>query len=315
MFEGLKSKFVWFAKISSAKFGSMLFAILACLGSLNTKGLHAASFQIVEAVYAGKGFQANMPNIKAIVLEGVIEAGDAKKLSDLLLGAADKEIDVRQTYLRSPGGVLVEGFEIGRIIRQSGIIAIAPDLWPVGDVPYCVMPFLEGRTQYPDDPKCICGSACAIAWFGGIARWGNVGLHRSYVSRSSPDIGFRMTEDLLRESYGQISDYLDEMRIPIDVVEKILSTSSSQISYLSEEEQAKLNLDRVFEEYLISSCGDYPFMPWDEYLLFSLAAKEGDANVQLDKNERAALKFMRYADSAYARCFEETHRSIIELAN
>ena len=82
--------------------------------------------------------------IQILHFEGRIEAGDLKRIRDLVpkVKSLNPENQVYVSW-HSPGGSLGEGMEIGRYLREQGIGTIVP-------------------------PSGICASACVIAFWGGF---------------------------------------------------------------------------------------------------------------------------------------------------
>jgi hypothetical protein len=116
--------------------------------------------------------------------------------------------------LISNGGSAYEAIKIGRLIRRYLITTYVPR---VG----C------GSTG------CVCASACALIWFGGIERLGVVGLHRPRID--NPDFASQSPEEatrLYRSVLYDITSYLEEMEVPRPIIEATVATSSSEIRWV-----------------------------------------------------------------------------------
>ncbi|MCA0930171.1 hypothetical protein [Ruegeria profundi] len=168
-----------------------------------------------------------------VLIEGPFEAGDADFLEATIKRQNSRNRFVPTVGLKSPGGLVDEGIAIGRILRKYRIHVEAPV--DVGEAAgFCgKMDHLSRRKQLQpgDDPECMCNSACALAWFGGVTRSGRVGLHHSYL-KSDSATNLDDLEEVLVHSRQKISDYLREMRVPLEVSERVFATPSAQLDYI-----------------------------------------------------------------------------------
>ena len=190
-----------------------------------------------------------------LYIVGPIVGGDSEQF---LYSLAERTSEPRSIKLRSPGGLVSEALEIGRMIRRYRLVTSAPSL-PLNNF-YC--PGNIGKL-HADQGNCICASSCAMIWLGGIMRFGSVGIHRSYLSGQVPS--FEDYENDLQTSHDSIADYLTEMRVPNWVEDKIFETSSEELTIISAStpsgpfEPWKLQpiiIDAIFQEYALAMCGD-----------------------------------------------------------
>jgi hypothetical protein len=115
--------------------------------------------------------------------------------------------------LISNGGSAYEGMKIGRL-RKYLITTYVP---------------LNGCGS----TGCVCASACALIWFGGVERLGIVGLHRPRFD--DPDFASQPPEEatkLYRKVLNNIESYLEEMEVPRPIIPAMVATSSSEVRWV-----------------------------------------------------------------------------------
>ena len=200
--------------------------------SLGTVSAHAGAMTIrVESPDSFKVL-SQIPRVN-IFLEGEIDAGAPARLAPVLKRAEETGADV---YLDSPGGSLLAGMEIGRMLRRAGAnthvgsaVIQKPD------------PRYPGA-QLMDALPGGCYSSCALAFLGGVYRFMNdgskYGVHRfSRDARPSP-------EDL--ESAQVISAavgaYIREMGAAPEVFDLMVQAGKDSIRVLTPTELTRLNV-------------------------------------------------------------------------
>lgn len=108
-------------------------------------------------------------------VSGVVRKGDYEKVRAFY--AANHPI-LNLFSISSPGGDVDEALKIGRLFRKYLVNIRAPlHLHMAGRLERVLL----GRDQplpCQSASDCVCASACALIWFGGIERSGTVGLHR-----------------------------------------------------------------------------------------------------------------------------------------
>lgn len=142
----------------------------------------------------------------------------------------------------SPGGDLVAGIELGRLIRERGATTAIGETRDIerDDEPY------EG--YYPDiqhDRPGICASACAFAFMGGIEREigrdDRLGVHR--FSARKGEISSEATQMLA----GLSLLHTVQMGVDPAVIVAASAAAPDEIYWFSTEELARFNLDTTAE--------------------------------------------------------------------
>jgi hypothetical protein len=187
-------------------------------------------------------------------LSGQIFKGDYEKVAALL--EANRPF-LNVFALDSPGGDVDDALKIGRLLRKHLVETWAPIPFPIGGA--LVVPGVvagdEKLVSLCSGPGCNCASACALIWFGGVARVGTVGLHRPstgdpvfrQMSPSNASTGYRREVD-------DIVAYLDEMEVPKSIVESMVNTSSDDLRWVGAVNEG---LDRPYSiaEWEDATCG------------------------------------------------------------
>jgi hypothetical protein len=90
-----------------------------------------------------------------VLIAGQIEAGDAEKFQHI---TANTQMAI--VVFSSPGGLLMEGLNIGADIKQRGYVTAVAE-------------------------NTLCASACALAWLGGARRLmtnsSKIGFHAAFI--------------------------------------------------------------------------------------------------------------------------------------
>jgi hypothetical protein len=183
-------------------------------------------------------------------IKGPIIAGDFDRVYELVRASGGKLSDFR---LNSPGGSVIEAIQIGRLFRQRLVSVVAPvdergTQSLVGDWFNAEMRLCQGSS-------CVCASACALIWLGGVSRVGNVGLHRV----STIDPSFRLlppheASALYRQWLTATKEYMIEMEAPSVVIDTMIQTSSADMVFVSHEKYG-LEAPPSIAEWVKSSCG------------------------------------------------------------
>lgn len=145
-------------------------------------------------------------------------------------------------FLHSPGGTLIAGLELGRLIRKHGLRTT------VMAVNYSTFEESYG----------ICASACAYAFMGGVKRGefgdsGKIGVHRFY---NHPDeIGSTAVAQLLS---ADLLLYTIEMDVDPRFLRLPANVGPTDLHYVSEDEARKYNL------YTSSEFGDVFLEPYKD---------------------------------------------------
>lgn len=216
-------------------------ASLCCLFAGTTAGAAAE----ISVVPAG-------PEITLVVVSGEFTAGDAQAFRALTSGLRNAAV-----LLEGPGGILVEGLDIGRAINSRG--------------------FATGV-----GPGAVCSSACALAWAGGSPRYmapnALIGFHAAYedpggeamtssvgnalVGAYLSEIGFREEGIIFATSAGPDGmlwlDLLsaDALGIPVVALENAEKSEGPQ-----EETTIPLQLPRGYRWIVLASAKDVDSLP------------------------------------------------------
>ena len=158
-----------------------------------------------------------------IYLDGFIDAEAAPRLAEVI---AQRQVSRATVYFNSPGGSLLAGMTLGRLLREHGY---ATDV---------------GRRSA--DPRArpgvgVCYSACPFAFAGGVSRHlaaGSVlGVHRAANRVPVPDeLAF---EQLV---VSQASVYLAAMGVGPELATMMTQVPNDQVRLLTREEARRLNL-------------------------------------------------------------------------
>lgn len=186
------------------------------------------------------------PNIRGIVIEGIIEDGDFKRFVQIARKIGPEYSTV---YLFSPGGNAIEAMKIGSAIRQ---LRYNTEVWPFD---------VKGeRKCFFEDVKpqnCTCESACFLVFVSGVQRHPNMlGIHRVYLDHNAlKSVQGSDAMGLSKTIKSQVSQYLFDMGTPARIIEKMFSVPSNEMAYLSPSEldQFKGEIEDV-EEWVSAKC-------------------------------------------------------------
>jgi hypothetical protein len=198
--------------------------------------------------------ETNMPKKFAkLKLAGNIRRGDARTVMQLLEKAKNQGLVISVLILYSPGGDLVEAMEIGRAIRSRFIRTHAPDVF-MGHR-YCPE---FGRDDELDSNLCNCASACFVVCAAGVERVGDVlGVHRPYFSKEYFEgLSASDAQQKYLTMAKQVREYLKDMDVPQNLVDKMFSTASDEIEYLDEKTVKSMKKVPFFDEWVKASCGE-----------------------------------------------------------
>ncbi len=212
-------------------------------------------------------------NVVGMTIFGEILPGDdalfrSKVLSSLRAG---KLIGV--VRIVSPGGNMRAAFNIGRQIRvlqaethaprargTTRICRLDAGLSSTGQAnpgPLGTMDYETATRQ--GDRRCRCESACAVIWFGGVGRHGDVvGVHRP----ARKDFG-KLSIEAAKEEYDRMLEvmrkYMAEMDVPEAIIAVTFATPSVAIRYLTKAELSQMmNFPAYLRELQIARCGRSP---------------------------------------------------------
>ena len=142
----------------------------------------------------------------AIIMVGDIAHGDAEKLQRELNTRSAARIATKYLLLNSMGGYVEPAYDIARLVHNNGLVTVV-------------------------DGGAYCVSACMMVFAGGIERWwwdgAFLGVHNA--SEGENDSAAWTVE--LAKVYGK-------MGVPPSIIVKMVSTPSSEIAWLTNDDVA-----------------------------------------------------------------------------
>lgn len=153
---------------------------------------------------------------REVFAEGDIAVGDTMRLRRFL---AENKIDDALIIFNSPGGVLIEGLQLGRMLRELGH---------------------DTEVRSRTSARGVCASACAYAFAGGLNRYystesGLLGLHQFYGGAPGKN-----AESQAQEISGLLVAYLTAMGVDALAFSVSTRAGSEEMIWLSEEEAVNL---------------------------------------------------------------------------
>jgi hypothetical protein len=176
------------------------------------------------------------------VLRGKIVEGDyARARTMVAKGAITFD-------LISPGGDVDEAIKIGRLFRKYLITTASNYFHETGN--------LFQSFGCRSAAECVCASACALIWFGGVERTGSIGLHRPYLN----DPRFRQmpaaeATSVYRRILKDVAAYAAEMEIPQSIVEAMVGTSSGDMRWVDHYDRSGIDRPPSIAEWVDATCG------------------------------------------------------------
>ena len=158
-------------------------------------------------------------SVVALIISGEIVKGDAKKVDDLLaeIKRSNNVHTIRRLLIHSPGGLVGEAMEIGRLLRTN-----------------------DFEVFIPQQLSCI--SACVLILAGGTTRTivGKIGLHHPLFLRN-PGPGDNVPA-LMSETKNMIRDYLNSMGVNDKLADDMFSIPDGTVHFLSRDELLRYGL-------------------------------------------------------------------------
>ena len=172
----------------------------------------------------GVGARALNMELYTFQLSGGIDRGAAKRLEDKIKAITEKEARL-SFYLNSPGGNVLEGMEIGRLIRSYGM--------SVNIGVY--------RGEQEDVLAGSCYSACALAFLGGPYRYlqqgSTYGVHRFSGPGATPhdlELGQIMS--------ASVGSYIREMDVDPKLFDFMSIAGKDEMNVLTRQKMKELNV-------------------------------------------------------------------------
>jgi hypothetical protein len=160
-----------------------------------------------------------------VQLSGNIENGDASRL-EVKLRPLVADGRVFSFYLNSPGGSLIEGMKIGRVIRKYGLVTYV------------------GQNRKEDEKSLPghCLSACALSFLGGSYRFvenGSIyGVHRFYNNRSPSSQDMDMAQIIS----AAVSSYIREMGVEAELFDQMTFAGKDDMNIIPPKKLKELNV-------------------------------------------------------------------------
>lgn len=174
-------------------------------------------------------------NYERIEMRGPINRGDSVRFTNFLSKhfAKYKKEDGVPILLSSDAGDLMEALKLGEIVRS-----------------------LFGEVRV--DSKCV--SACFFIYISAVERWAperSIGIHRAYFdAKLYSNLSVAEIRDLQSQLSRLVDSILEKNSVPKTIVDRLNSTSSGEIYWLSSDEVDLLGkYPDWFEEILIGKCG------------------------------------------------------------
>ena len=197
-------------------------------------------------------------------LNGEIVEGDAKRVREILAAnVIDKQRGIYFVF-DSPGGLLLEGVRIGRVIADQFVHTTS----------------LVGT---PDDPNAICASACVFAFLGAGTREkgpnGRIGLHQFSI----PNNNFSGAKAL---GYGQqlsaiLTTYLSQRGASLEIFDRMVLTPPSEIDWVSDTALVDLG---ILGGNIIHQSSEFVNNSGSSALKMSLMSRSGEQTLLLGCN-------------------------------
>jgi hypothetical protein len=208
---------------------AVLSCCLVCLW-----GLAAHAINIAEASSATMPAQSGTPLVPTLRVTGMIEPGDADKLSAALrkiggLTPSKSGAPVATVELSSMGGSLPDGFEIGMLMRKSGVMAVVRqrDLC----MSSCALAFLGGNVHTPSP---VYPAECNLE-IGGTVAFHNFFLNGNGLRESTSVDPVQSRLQGFTDARGgtaMLAKYAGDLGLPPNFVASLIGRPVESFQYL-----------------------------------------------------------------------------------
>ncbi|ENZ78056.1 MULTISPECIES: COG3904 family protein [Ralstonia] len=167
-----------------------------------------------------------------VVLSGEIDAGAPARVAQALKQVGNDGADV---YLNSPGGNLLAGMQLGRVLRDAGVSTHVGNLVPDNENKFAGK---AGAKPVPGG----CYSACSLAFLGGVYRYvmngSEYGVHRfsSTVGSTPNDL------DTAQVISAAIGNYIKDMDVDPGLFSLMATQGAEGIRVLTKAELTRFNV-------------------------------------------------------------------------
>ncbi len=180
------------------------------------------------ALFCPAGAQAGQISVTSgqsgaplITIRGELDLNDAVEFMRKTSAVKDAVV-----VLRSPGGNLLAGLQIGRTVRQRGYLTVIP-------------------------ASTSCSSACALAWLGGTPRFmaqnSRIGFHAAYFMKG----GRARTS---RAANGVIEDYLRDLGLSERAIDYVTHSPPERLNWLTVAAARELGIEAgIYERGMVMS--------------------------------------------------------------
>ncbi len=168
-----------------------------------------------------------------ILAEGTITSETPKQFYQFSKKLLDSDNERPSfVFFNSPGGNLIAGLEMGKMIRRFGLNSLVGGQYKtIGK---------DCNSQVATVKSGICYSACAYAFLGGVGRRvmedGAFGVHQFYGAQKNSEATAQVTMTLLGE-------YLNEMGVDRSLLNVASLTPSNEMESLTVKHAQGLNVD------------------------------------------------------------------------
>jgi hypothetical protein len=284
--------------------GSQLHAAdVECFGPQDRYDGKSISDEIAEKLWPS-GFRPVAGSCHAGFLNGTIVKGDYDKVRRFF---AQQKNYMNVFYLVSTGGDVDEAMSIGRLFRKFLIHTWAPDDF-LGRFHLGNFGSIQPPLDRCEGAQCVCASACALIWFGGVDRTGRVGLHRPRIGDPAfKNLPPAEAAKVYRKALEDIARYLDEMEAPRPMIDAMVATDSSNIWWVDADGD-HLEQPPTYAEWVEAACGH--FSKQEENTLQNLLHKQSSGN--LTSNDALLLKLLSDKEVTHRSCTMSLRFSHVE---
>lgn len=239
-----------------------------------------------EMEFRGASNGGNCVSCGWVAGEGEITADTPKRLLDFV----SENYTPKTIVLNSPGGSVIGGIGLGRLIREIGANTSVGDTKPMEG---------QGLERWETIGPGRCASSCVFAFMGGEERDaydGELGVHQIY------SINRDMTEADVQYAIGAIVLHAVDMGVDAGFLAKVLTTSSEEMRWLTEEEALASNLaTQEFFDYRL----DWKIEPYGGGFIIAATDK------RLGLRDVAVTLFCRQQDERWRVLITESDPSYV----
>ena len=241
-------------------------------------------------------------DIAALTLYGEITEGDSDRLINaLLVSIKERDQFIDRVNLFSPGGNAVEGIKLGHIINKYYLATEAPS---VSESRFVCYGYPGSQSQPFSSDNCVCASACAIAWLGGIERRGIAGFHRMYSTY--PKMTAAKTSEIRRVFNNEIDKFLEKVGAPSFVLDLIENSGPNELSFPSPEQRVDLEYGLNHSFTVDANCQGQSMNAGEKRIFFDLLLKSRGSDL-LPDDERTLYK-LNLSYEREDRCANDVRR-------